>query len=607
MAIITPYDNKIGVWLVHGADVGETSIEDVAETILSYAPTINAVYVKTSDGADWMSRYDSKPALWIDGPAAIDRWVNALQKYGLEFHAWCVPRGLNIDAETNVIIQACQRPGVRSMILDVEPYQGFWAGGQSAIRPYMLKIRSAVPGSFHIAMSMDPRPNHYDEIFPMEWFPFVNSVLPQVYWADFQVSPTSALASAYQAWRNYGRPIFPVLSGYNTPPEMIEQGRATAVNQYKATGLSYWAFGHIGATHFAAINRTIEGVQGVPPPGVDERPVQYGTPITIGVGTAGYRDGVYDASKPGFTAYASANGGSGKFRAVDQGVANVWANYDPPITVSGWYKIEAFIPDQHATTGNARYKIHGIKGRNGEWIVSGAQSSVRNGWMTLGTFEIDATKQQAGSVFLNDWTFEIGREIAFDAIRWTPVKALTAQPVMIDVPYRSQESSDARRYRNDCGPACVAMYIDWMRKVKGLPPQQITIDQLASETALARNDIGLPTAALIPLATKYGVNLKLTNNATLTNIMTEVAAKRPPLVLVSYAPLTGRQNQADRGGHFVIVTGYDADNVYLNDPDWWNQGSTRAEQGHNWKVPIKQFTAALRQAEIPHQGLFVVS
>ena len=105
MAIVTPYDGKIALWLVHGDDVGEASIDEIAQTILTYAPAVNAVWVKTNDGADWMSKYDTKPALWIDGPAAIDRWVATLQRYGLEFHAWCVPRGLDIDAETNVMLQ----------------------------------------------------------------------------------------------------------------------------------------------------------------------------------------------------------------------------------------------------------------------------------------------------------------------------------------------------------------------------------------------------------------------------------------------------------------------------------------------------------------------
>ena len=67
MAIITPYDGKVAVWLVAGDQVGENSIDELAQTILTYAPAVSAIWVKTSDGSDWMAKYDTKAALHIDG------------------------------------------------------------------------------------------------------------------------------------------------------------------------------------------------------------------------------------------------------------------------------------------------------------------------------------------------------------------------------------------------------------------------------------------------------------------------------------------------------------------------------------------------------------
>ncbi len=606
MAIITPYDGKIAVWLVHGDDVGEATIDELAQTLQTYAPAVNAVWVKTSDGADWMSKYDSKKSMAIDGPAAIDRWVNTLQKYGLEFHAWCVPRGINPDAEASLIVQACQRPGVRSMILDVEPYQGFWTGGKAGVRPYMLKIRSAVPGSFHIGMSVDSRKAHYDEIFPVEWFPFVNSIHPQVYWADFSNTPQKALADAYDAWGQYGRPVIPALSAFNTDPALMDTARTMATGTYKAVGVSWWAFGHIDAPHFVPVNKTVENKLIPAPPGANGTPVQSGTPIIVTVGSPQYQDGIYDPAHASFGTYQGPNG-IGKYRPTDQGVANVYASWDPQIKTAGWYKIEAYVPNQHANAGNARYKIHGIKDRPDDYLISAAQSSVGNGWMNLGTFQIDPTRSQPGLVFLNDWTFETGREIAFDAIRWTPVSVMPpGTRVLIDMPYRSQEDADSRRYRNDCGPACVAMYIDYVRKVKGQPAQPVSIDTLSAQTTLATNDNGLYTRDLPPLAAKYGVTLQLSNTITIDTIISEINAKRPPLLLIAYGPLTGRENQGDRGGHFLIVTGYDTNNFYVNDPDWWNNGTISRDQGKNWQIPITQMKQAIAQSEAPNQGLLLV-
>ncbi len=418
MAIITPYDGKIAVWLVHGDDVAEATIDDLAHTIRTYAPAVNAVWVKTNDGADWMSKYDKKQSMSIGGPADIDKWVNTLQKYGLEFHAWCVPRGIDLNAEAAIMTQVCQRPGVRSLILDVEPYQGFWTGGQAKIRPLMLQVRSALPGTFHIGMSVDARKTHYNEIFPQEWYPFVNSVHPQVYWPDFGVSPQDALAGAYDAWGAYGHPVIPALSAFGTDPSLMDTARTLSANTYHAVGWSWWAFGHIDAAHFISVNHTVSGNVAVAPPGADGSAVQTGTPTVVTVGSRNYADGVYDPAHISFGTYQGANG-PGKYRPTDENVSNVYVSWHSGITQAGWYRIEAYVPAQHATSGNARYKIHGIKDRPEEYLISAAQSGVNNDWMMLGTFQIDPTHSQPGAVYLDDRTFEQGREIAFDAVRCT--------------------------------------------------------------------------------------------------------------------------------------------------------------------------------------------
>ena len=390
MAIITPYDGKVFLWLVRGDDLGEQSIDQLAQTVLTYAPAVSGIIVKTNDGAHWMSEYDSKAAFAINGPDMIDRWVVALQRYGLEFHAWCVPIGQDVSAEVAILTQVCSRPGVRSLIMDVEPYDGFWKGGQATIRPFMTQLRASIPGTFHIGMSVDSRPQHHDEIFPQEWYPFVDSLLPQVYWADFGVPPDQALATAYSAWGNYGRPIFPVLSGFNTDPALMDTARTLATTQYQASGVSWWTLGHIDAAHFVPINHYASGSAATPPPGANGAPVQRGTPITVAVGSATYQDGVYNPATT-FGMYQDVNG-TGKFRPTSETVGLVYAGWLPQITQAGWYAIEAYVPAQHASTGNARYKLHGVQNRLDEIVISAAQCAYHGAWMPLGTFMIDPTR-----------------------------------------------------------------------------------------------------------------------------------------------------------------------------------------------------------------------
>lgn len=421
MAIITPYDDKIAIWHHKGQAVAEQSIDQLAQTVRRLAPAVSQVWVKTSDGSDWMARYDNKPGMAIDGPDAIRRWITTLQKYGLEFHAWAVPRGLDINGESNILAQTCQIPGVRSLILDVEPYQGFYQGGRQSVRPLMSRLRASVPGAFHIAMCVDPRPNHYAEIFPDEWFPFVNSVHLQLYWGTFQVSPDTALANGYKAWGSYNRPLFPVLQAHAVDAASVDRARSLAVGTYGAKGISWWVLGQIQASEFPPINRLLNGLTPPAPPGSDGSALQYGSTVTISVGGPGYADGAFQGVPPAlatFKTYQSGAGGIGKYHATDDHVANVWARWDPQIKQSGWYSIETFIPNQHATAGKARYKLHGVAGQSGELILSLPQAYYNNEWAPLGIFQINAAAQEPGVIYLNDWTFEPGLEVAFDAIRW---------------------------------------------------------------------------------------------------------------------------------------------------------------------------------------------
>jgi hypothetical protein len=428
MAIITPYDTKIAIWHHKGQSVSEQTIDQLAQTIRRLMPAASQVWVKTTDGSDWMGKFDTKRALAIDGPDSIRRWITTLQKYGLEFHAWCVPRGLNIDAEANIIIETCRIPGVRSTILDVEPYQGFYQGGRASVRPLMTRIRSAVPGAFHIGMAVDPRPQHYASIFPDEWFPFVNSVHLQLYWNTFQQSVDTTLANGFNTWKKFNRPLFPVLPAAKIDGPSVDRGRSLAVDTYKSVGVSWWRFGQATAAELGLVNRTLNGSTPPVAPGTDGSTPVYGNTITVQVGGPGYSDGAFQGVPPAvgaFSTYPSALGGIGKFHATHDNVANVYARWDPQIKQSGWYAIEAFVPNQHATTGKARYKLHGVRNASGEMILTVPQAYYNNEWAVIGTFEIDAGAQQAGVIYLNDWTFEPGLELAFDGIRWRQITGTT--------------------------------------------------------------------------------------------------------------------------------------------------------------------------------------
>lgn len=429
----TPYDGKVAIWHWKGDVLPEASIEDVVRNIKTTAPHVTQLWVKTSDatdrsGAQWQGYWDTKRALAIDGPESIDRWVAVLERYGMEFHAWCVPKGTHLEEETNIIIQTCKRPGVKSLILDVEPYAGFWQGGREGIRPYMMRIRRAIPGAFHIGMSIDPRSQHYTSVYPEEWSPFVNSVHPQVYWATFRESPEDALKEAFDVWGHYGKTIIPVLDGDANPTDM-NTAITLATQRHRSPGLSWWRLGTITPARWQVINQPIQPGTPVPTPlptpepGTDE--------IIIKPGDAGFNSGSYTGQQE-FLSFQGTWGWEVKYKTTEARSSKVWVGWSPTLPASGKYEIATFVPARHATTTNARFKINGVQGANSEVLVPIDQSRYSNQWIALGIFDLDKNSNGAGTVFLNDLTGETGKEIAFDAMRWKRVT--TPSPIPTPAP-----------------------------------------------------------------------------------------------------------------------------------------------------------------------------
>ncbi|GAB4510374.1 MAG: hypothetical protein OHK0046_07080 [Anaerolineae bacterium] len=422
----TPYDGKIAVWHWKGQAIPEDTIAEFAANLKRNAPAVSQVWVKVGDGNAWQGRFDSGD-MAVNGPADVDRWVQVLAQYGLEFHAWIVLKGVDIDGEADIMIQTCRRPGVKSLILDVEPYAGYWEAGPRPIRPLMTTVRRALGGRFHIGLSIDPRPAHYKSVFPQEWQPFVNSVHPQTYWTSFRRPVDEVVAEMYSVWGGYGKPIIPALQGV-APVEEQKQALASVVNRYGSKGVSWWRYGVI--SQWEGINTSIV-VGDNPPsdPGDDVPPegTVYADEKIIFVGKAGFRSGTYTGRQE-FIPFTGAMGWEAYYTKTEVSSSKVWTEWSIPLEHSGYYQISVFIPTQHSTTQKARYKIHAIRGTTTEVIVDLNQQIYRNQWVPLGVFDLVKEAPNAGKVFLNDVTGEADKEIAFDAVRLRRIVKVTVDP-----------------------------------------------------------------------------------------------------------------------------------------------------------------------------------
>jgi hypothetical protein len=100
-----------------------------------------------------------------------------------------------------------------------------------------------------------------------------------------------------------------------------------------------------------------------------------------------------------------------------------YASWKPVLPVAGTYVIQARVPQEHATTRKASYRI---KTANG-WVTRNRnQYYNRNKWMPLGTHSLT----RAPIIQLADKTGEAsgtGRKLAFDAIRLIPTAATKAK------------------------------------------------------------------------------------------------------------------------------------------------------------------------------------
>jgi murein DD-endopeptidase MepM/ murein hydrolase activator NlpD len=281
-------------------------------------------------------------------------------------------------------------------------------------------------------MTVDPRPWHFETIFPNSWKPFVNSIHPMVYWVTFRQTPDESLQQMYDTWLPYGLPIVPILQ-VNAPINEIVEAHALATAKYGARGLSWWRYGVASTAEMAALSLPIPDseVQPTPPPedGPSGPPVG-GTlvdEIVISPASSQFAKGTY-TGRDEFRSYVQRMGWPVFYAGTTASSNKVWAMWTPQVEVSGEYAVDVYIHKPFSTTRNARYKVHGVRGQDSEVIVSVDQAQNANDWYRLGVFDFDKNLPNSGRVFLNDVTGENGKYVTFDAIRYRRVVEVEPEP-----------------------------------------------------------------------------------------------------------------------------------------------------------------------------------
>jgi LysM repeat protein len=205
----------------HDGDPGH-----IRDTLAQYGL---GVVLKTHDGTNWMSRYDSTPNA-IKGAGTVEFFADFFEQGGVPFHAWAVVRGTDPAREAQLASDVLNA-GARSLFLDLEPHSGFWVGTRDSANRLGEELRRRRPNA-RLSTSIDPRPWQMDRIPLAEFAAFSDEISPQVYWQMFgnssnarqysaigaPVSPGNitggfVLSAAMPRLRAFGRPIHPIGDG----------------------------------------------------------------------------------------------------------------------------------------------------------------------------------------------------------------------------------------------------------------------------------------------------------------------------------------------------------------------------------------------------------
>jgi hypothetical protein len=166
--------------------------------------------------------------------------------------------------------------------------------------------------------------------------------------------------------------------------------------------------------------------------------------------------------------------------------------------------------------------------------------------------------------------------------------------VKINVPYRSQWAADAGFKNGDCGPTCLAMILNFHG-------QAITPDGVYQHITYGEHDPDpekgytnfnqlMKAAEAKQVTLTYKKYHDTGRDAAFRSMRANLDAGNPGIALVRYAPWETVVGNLFKGGHFVVVTGYDENHIFIHDP-LFGMWVKPPEKGAHYSMPNDLFDA----------------
>ena len=222
-----PPHHTVWLWQFSADGAAETVARELGDNRLG-------VLVKTHDGLDWMSTFD-RSADAISGPAQIERVARIFERANAPFHLWSNVRGFDVIREARMTADAVNAAGARSLVIDLEHGQGFWAGTAADAMRFGEELRRLAPLA-RIDISIDARPWRINLVPMAEFVSFTDGIWPQLYWDTFNtpgnidlyrrygysspqgMTPELILNAAWDSLQGYDRPLIPIGQGAAVDP-----------------------------------------------------------------------------------------------------------------------------------------------------------------------------------------------------------------------------------------------------------------------------------------------------------------------------------------------------------------------------------------------------
>ena len=146
---------------------------------------------------------------------------------------------------------------------------------------------------------------------------------------------------------------------------------------------------------------------------------------------------------------------------------------------------------------------------------------------------------------------------------------------VLPVPYSSQHEKDAKRFRLDCGAACVEMIGEFYRSQ--LPG--VGTNEIHAYMTEGKNET--TNAAQLQDALKHFYDVEVFTHYDIPPVMLREWLNNgdPAIVLVRYGDFPLRMDLSYTSGHWMCVVGYDSfdwaghevQRLIMHDPDWYAQ------------------------------------